>query len=325
MHVIKKANKAIYPFIFDVNYGQMTSINCYLYDNGESLTLIDGGILRGPYVEFFEKQLAQYGFTYESIDQIILTHHHEDHVGVINTILARKKVPIYAHCLAIERLQFDEMYLSKKLKFFVQLYNEYGCFNEASDRLQKLKNTLEKSSVVKIQEEIIPLRGGDQVAGLTVFDVPGHSPDSILLLDTETKWTFSGDLVFRYGTSNALIDFDDNMTLLPTVFQQRESLKSFQQLDISLVLPGHNLLFEDYQDVAQFYIDRIEKKCNRLVDAVQNGYDTAFKLAVALYGEKATTQFSLVMSEVIGYLLYAESQNLITRHSKDGHYYFYAN
>ena len=325
MHVIKKANKAIYPFIFDVKYGQMTSINCYLYDNGESLTLIDGGILRGPYIDFFEKQLAQYGFTYESIDQIILTHHHEDHIGIINTVLARKKVPIYAHHLAIERLQFDETYLANKLKFFVQLYNEYGCFEEASDRLQKLKKTLENSNAVKIQEEIIPLHTGDQVAGLTVFDVPGHSPDSILLLDAETKWAFSGDLVLKYGTSNALIDFDNNMTLLPTVFQQRESLKNFQQLDISLVLPGHNLPFEDYQEVAQFYIERIEKKCSRLVDAVQNGCDTAFKLAVALYGEKATTQFSLVMSEVIGYSLYAESQNLISRHSKDGQYYFYAN
>lgn len=309
--IFTSGNKTVYPFIFDVDYGAMKSINCYIIDDGHTKILIDGGIARDPYYEFFTAQLTTYGLSYDCIDTIILTHHHEDHIGIVNEVLAIKEVPIYAYNSAIERLQFDEAYLKNKLLFFEQLYKDYGCYDKARDRLDKLKQTIQNGKHKKINANIIPLYVGDIVNGLEVIHMPGHSPDSILLYDNETKWAFSGDLVFKYGTSNALIDFDKNKALLPTVQQQMNSLRKCQQLSISMMFPGHQLPFADYVEVTQFYIDRIEQKCHRLVAAIREGNTTVLELAYAIYGEKTDQVFSLVMSEVIGYVMYAQRKGYI--------------
>lgn len=319
-----KGNKTVYPFIFDVDYGAMKSINCYIIDDGHTKILIDGGIAREQYFEFFKTQLTNFGLSFDSIDVIILTHHHEDHTGIVNEVLSVKEVPVYAYYSAIERLQFDEPYLKNKLVFFEQLYKDYGCYDKARDRLNKLKKTIQNGKRKKINTNIIPLYDGDIVYGLEVMHMPGHSPDSILLYDADTKWAFSGDLVFKYGTSNALIDFDENMTLLPTVQQQLHSLRKCQQLSISMMFPGHQLPFADYVEVTQFYIDRIMRKCERLVAAIRDGYTTVLELAYAIYGQKTDLVFSLVMSEIIGYVVFAQSKDYIKTVKGESGYTFEA-
>ena len=45
-------------------------------------------------------------------------------------------------------------------------------------------------------------------------------------------------------------------------------------------------------------------------------------LAKYIYGLKAELQFPLVMSEIIGYLYYAELKGLILKYKEDGFWHF---
>ena len=315
-------SKTVYPIIFEVNYGTMKSINCYLFDDGNSLTLIDAGIDLPEFHHFFEGKLNEFGFTYSSIDQILLTHHHEDHVGVVNKILSYKEVPVYAHERAIERLYFDHTFLTNKLHFFQGLYQDYGCVDEAADRLKKLQQTIEVGHFNKIKTTVIPLKEGDFVMGMQVFEVPGHSPDSILFYDQETQWCFSGDLAFKWGTPNALIDFSGELQLLPTVSQQQQSLLKIKELEISCMFPGHQETFEDYVAVLQYSLDRIEKKCSRVVEAVANGHTDVMSIAYAIYGKRVEKLFHLILSEIIGYTELAIKRGVITQQLINGQWTF---
>ncbi|MFF5993161.1 MBL fold metallo-hydrolase [Lysinibacillus sp. KU-BSD001] len=322
-NVITIGTKAVYPIIFEVDYGQMKSINCYLYQQGESLTLIDAGIDLPAFREFFEQKLKEYGFTIDDIDQILLTHHHGDHIGLVNHIVKQKQVPLYAHHVAIERLQLTEAYQLRKRQFFHQLYEEYASLELAGPRLKKMEQTYQNTEALKINAPIIAFSDGDTVCGLQVMEVPGHSPDSVLFYDSETKWLFVGDLVLYTGTTNALIDHDEQLNLLPTVMQYRQSLEKCLQLDTSVIYAGHQQSFSNLSEIVEKNLQRIDFKLARIVRKVAEGHKTALDLAKAIYGDRMKREFPLIMSEIIGYVTYAEMQGMVEKKNNDGQWEFF--
>lgn len=40
--------------------------------------------------------LSHLGLSIHDIDQIVLTHHHTDHTGLLNRVLDRHPIPVYA-------------------------------------------------------------------------------------------------------------------------------------------------------------------------------------------------------------------------------------
>jgi glyoxylase-like metal-dependent hydrolase (beta-lactamase superfamily II) len=320
--VIKAGKKAVYPILYEVHYGQIKSINCFLYKNGDTLTLIDAGIDLPAFHDFFHEKLTEYGFTIHDIDQILLTHHHGDHTGVINSILSQKIVPIYAHYLAIERLHLTKEFQLKKRDFFIQLYKNYGCLHLADQRLAKLEKTLQESEQLRINTDIIPLQDGAIVGDFQVKAVPGHSPDSILFYDPETKWLFAGDLVLYTGTTSALVDHDKEGQLLPTVMQYKQSLESCLLYNTNVVFAGHQQPFDNLQEIVQKNLNRIDFQLRRIAEKIAEGNETALAIAFAIYGERTEKEFSIVLSEIISYTLFAEMAGLVTKEMHEDGWHF---
>ncbi|MEK4426714.1 MBL fold metallo-hydrolase [Solibacillus sp. FSL K6-1523] len=305
--------KQVYPIIFEMNYGQLSSINCYLYKHGSKLTLIDAGLDIPEYRNFFEAQLAAYGFQIGDIDQILLTHHHEDHIGLVNYIIQQHQIPVYAYTLALPRLYFTEEYQIQKKTFFERLYKQYGCEEVAQQRLLKMQQTMKNSNQLKIKGTITALDHHDMLDDLQVIAVPGHSPDSIMFYDQQAKWLFVGDLVMYKGTTNALIDHDDEGQLLPTVMQYKNSLELCLKYDVRTVFAGHQQVFSDLPEIIQKNLARIEYKLNRLTKKVTEGNETILQLASAIYGERINKEMTLILSEIIGYTMYAERMGEVKR------------
>lgn len=323
MKLFEKNYKKVYPVIFPVQYGQLKSINCYLYDNGECLSLIDAGIRTPEQKEYFLHVLKEFKLTIQDIDYILLTHHHEDHVGLVNDILKEKEIPIYAHPLAICRLHFDEEFLSNRITFFTTLYDEYGCLHIGKPRLEKLQQTLFNREQLKIQSDIIPLTEGNRILGLDVVEVPGHSPDSIIFYDKDVEWQFAGDLVLEKSSTNAIIDFDQHLNLLPTVAQYEQSLMKCKTLETDWLFPGHQAPFGQHELEIEQKLSRIKRKEQRVIEIIEKGYSTTKEIGRKMYGRKLETQVSLVLSEVIGYLRYAEDRGNIKKVMKNGEWHFY--
>ena len=321
-NIYEVGNKKVYPLMFEVNYGQMQSLNSYLYDNGEQLILIDACINMPECNEFFDRQLKEYGLSVEQIDLILLTHHHGDHVGQVNRLLQVKNIPIYAHHASIERLTLEESYLEKRKTFFYKMYNDYGCLDLGKKQLERLKNSAQNNKEIKISAPIHSLYNGDEIAGLKVIEVPGHSPDSIIFYDAETKWQFAGDLVLNPGSTNALIDFDEQLELLPTVAQYEQSLKICREIDTSIIFPGHQPPFDSHEHVINKKLQRIQQKSERVVEIVKKGHHLTKDIAYQMYREKLEKSFGLVMSEVIGYLEYCVSNDKLTKTKQNDEWYF---
>ncbi|SOB91990.1 glyoxylase-like metal-dependent hydrolase (beta-lactamase superfamily II) [Ureibacillus xyleni] len=319
---ITQNNKIVYPIIFPIKYGAMKSINCFLYNDGSTLTLIDGGLNTPEFVDFFEQSLRRYKLSIEDIDQIFLTHHHEDHIGVVNSILSKRQIPIFAHDKAIPRLRFEKEFLTNKIHFFKKIYEEYGCLHLSANRFERMNQTLRKRNELSILGDIQSVNEGDRIGDCKVIEVPGHSPDSIIFYDESVGWQFAGDLLLENLSTNALIDFDDNLQLLPTVSQYENSLQKSLKLSTSWVFAGHENLFQNHTLEIQKKLQRMQKKETRIIEAVEKGYHITMDIAEALYGKRVKKEFIFIISEVIGYLEYAISRGKLEKRMENGQWYF---
>ena len=67
-------------------------VNCYLIEDGNRMTLVDGGL------PGFRRQLDEYlrsrGRSVADIDAVILTHAHSDHVGIVEGVRTDAPAPV---------------------------------------------------------------------------------------------------------------------------------------------------------------------------------------------------------------------------------------
>ena len=66
--------------------------NCYYIGNGETGLLIDAGI--GP--RTIKKRLLEYGITIDSVEFVLVTHDHIDHINGLGMVAEKFSKPVYA-------------------------------------------------------------------------------------------------------------------------------------------------------------------------------------------------------------------------------------
>lgn len=123
---IKKKSRSIYPIIVPTSYGNVGTINSYILNDGDSLSLIDAGINTNKYKDALTMTLSENGYQINDLSRILLTHHHEDHVGLVNWILQRNDIPVYAHHEAIPRLMVEQEFLVMRKKFLLNYTYRWG-------------------------------------------------------------------------------------------------------------------------------------------------------------------------------------------------------
>ncbi len=103
------------------------------------------------------------------IDQIVLTHHHEDHSGNINHVIRQHDAPAFASAQTIELMKDPP-----KISFAQHL--SWGKY-EPSDQLKPISKRVETDHY-----------------SFDVIPVPGHATDMIALHEPDEGWLFAGDL-----------------------------------------------------------------------------------------------------------------------------------
>ena len=319
--MIKTGNKTVYPIIFPSDYSGLGSINCYVYQNGEDYTLI-AGIKNEEFEQFFYQQLKEYNIEIHQITRIILTHCHNDHIGVVNQITSEYPIPVYASEMAIPRLKCEDDYLQQKLTFYYGLYEQYGVPEFARERMAKMENTLHNKEHVMISPQILKLEDGQEIGGLRVVSAPGHSPDSICLFDEETGWLFAGDFLLATGMTNALIDHDDSGDITNPISQYIDSIEKMKAYNVHTVFAGHKEIYDSLNEVMEKSLSKIEYKLHKVVSQISDGHHTAKQLGEAIYGARFAKYFTFIISEIIGLTLLAEQRGLIVRELRGGEWCF---
>lgn len=299
----------------------LQTINFYLIKFENSLILVDAGIAREDFYESLLHTLRQHGLTLSDITEIILTHNHGDHVGLVNYITKQHHVPVYTHSEAFPRLKRDPEFFHMRTNFFAKLYEEMGCGDEGKEQVAYLREAMEKNKHQAIEADLFPVKMSH--FGFQTIHTPGHAPDHIALYHDVTKELFAGDLLIKHISSNALIEPDQNGRRIQTLLQHIQSMEKIKKLPVTCTYSGHGEQIVDTKQLIDRRFHGIERKANHIKKLlIEEKRLTAADLAKSYYKELYEKQFSLVMSEIIGHLDYLEEKKEVIKERINGVWYY---
>ena len=151
---------------------------------------------------------VKHTFAHQPIEQIALTHWHEDHSGNAQTLQELSNAPIYAHPITEQKIRNGFDILPYEKYFFGKIRPVLG-------EIRPMPALLETSHYQ-----------------LTPIFTPGHSADHYVLLEKKRGWLFSGDLFV--GVKIKVFRKAEN------IHQQIASIQRVLQEDFEIVFCGHS-------------------------------------------------------------------------------------
>lgn len=295
-------------------------VHVYLL-KGDTLSIIDAGVKTNEGWEALKTQLNELGYTPNDVEQIILTHHHPDHIGLIEAFPRAETMA--AHRNADLYLTRDETFFTEYEKFFQQFLAACGVSDELMPGPGELGGTLKFAGEGKLTDT---LDEGDTLPGhddWQVIETKGHAQSHLSFFRESDGAFIAGDHLLHHISPNPLLEAPIGSDVRPKpMLQYRNNLQKCQSLDVQMVYPGHGRIFSDVNDVISVSLQKQEKRAEKVYAFLQEKAQTPFELCQQLFPKQYENQLNLTMSETIGQLDYLENEGLVTKILKNGVYVY---
>ena len=295
-------------------------MNCYLIE-GDRLTLLDCGVDWEDGLEALESGLRDVGFQPASIDRLVVTHLHPDHVGMAPRLSERWHCEIVMHERSVDR---------------IPRYNDTAGFAESIRGLARrhgVPETMRPGFVdVATRAPFMPLmRDPDQVVAdgdripitdsrwLDVLHTPGHEASHICLRDSLTGILFSGDHVLPRITPVIMVD-DEGSDVLGDYLA---SLQRLVDLEVGLTYPAHGGIVEHGARRAEQISLHHDRRLSGMLDVVSLAPTTAWEVMIESYRPNLNSiEQRLALRETVSHLEHLRTRNEVTSFP-EGELWFY--
>ncbi|SDY08589.1 Glyoxylase, beta-lactamase superfamily II [Evansella caseinilytica] len=281
-------------------------VNCYLI-RGEALVLVDTGPKTTEAREALRRQLAENKVSAEDIDLVILTHHHPDHIGLLEEFPPKTKV--HAHPKVRPWLKAEDLFFKQARLFYHDLYMTHGVPVSLIALIEKQNaNYLRFASAGNVDVELTERSVIDGLEGWSVLETPGHAQSHISLYREADGVMLAGDHLIEHISSNAIIEppYDGESTRPKTLLQYRNSLKKCRH--VKTAYSGHGKEVIAPRNLIQARLAEQEKKAAQFKALMGDQPVTCYDLCVRKYDHVVQKQPALTISETLGHLDLLEEQ-----------------
>lgn len=284
---------------------QVGDVHAYLL-KGDRLSLVDAGVKTEEAWEAFVQQLKDIGYRPEDIEQVILTHHHPDHMGLVERLT--NVDAIAGHPKLKPWLEREEAYFDRYEQFFKSMYDESGVPERFFPLLKGLRKTLKWTSEGKLTHELVE---GDRLPGhdeWVTIETPGHAQSHISFLRDEDGAFLGGDHLLAHISPNPLLEppFEAGEERPRPLLQFRHSMEKLMDRKIGTVYPGHGDVFDHAHELIPERLKKQEQRAEKVLAMFNDGSLRAYDVCKRLFPKHIESQFGLTMSETIGQLDYLE-------------------
>jgi glyoxylase-like metal-dependent hydrolase (beta-lactamase superfamily II) len=297
-------------------------VNLYLLE-GSPLTLIDCGPNWPDAYHALVSGLQALGYQLRDLEQLIITHHHIDHLGMAGRIVEESGAQIVAHRRCAPYLETPPQTRERFRRFFDQLAHANGIPAEMLATQERGYTWLHQFSTppVKVKRA---LEEGDWVeAGdvrWRVYHTPGHAGDLICLYEPNEHILLASDHLILTISSNPLVEppeveGEPRPHRLP---QYIHHLQRIAALDIRVAYSGHG---EPVSDVAGLVAERValhRKRADHILSFFNGDAYHLWDVTEKLFGHIALHEKFLAISEALGHLDLLEDEGKLARETRDG-------
>jgi glyoxylase-like metal-dependent hydrolase (beta-lactamase superfamily II) len=279
-------------------------VNCYLIDD-DPLTLVDTGPNSGKALDELQRQLEELGHPLESIELVILTHQHLDHLGLAEIVSERSGAEVAAIDVAVPFFENFADDAERDDQYAAALMRAHGISEDMVVALRSVSRSFRGwGSHARITR---PLHDGERLElrdrALEVQHRPGHSPSDTLFWDPDRSILIAADHLLGHISSNPLLSrpLDGSEERPKALLTYLESLARTRELPAEIVLTGHGDPVTNHRELIDERFAMHARRAEKIYALIAEQPRSAHEIAQSLWGNVAVTQAFLTLSEVIGH------------------------
>lgn len=299
-------------------------VNVYLIES-EKLTLVDTGPKTDEAWESLKRQIHALGFQVSDIEQVVLTHHHPDHVG-LSDYFKEQNVRFISMAYNLPWLKKDPAFFEHHDAFYLTVYREMGIEKFHKKAMETVRGYLNYSCTIEID---VVVEEGDAIDGLpgwTVVETLGHAQGHLSLLREADGVMIGGDHLIKHISSNALIEPPPigEKERPKTLLQYRESLMKVIDRNVTKVYAGHGKPVEHPKELVHLRLLKQEERADDILNMISHDALTGFEICQKLFPTIFLKELGLTMSETLGHLDLLKRDDRLKVEEKEGVLYFKA-
>ena len=275
-------------------------VNCYLI-NADPVTLVDAGINTPQAQNALLLGLEEAGVFPEAIQQILITHAHPDHYGLVGFLQERSGATVYFPRREIARVR------DKQMLFEVgRLLLEAGMPLELLFKMDQQRKAGPKPGID--HDEVVPIDEGHTFEfadfSLTTLHMPGHTGGHVVFHEPESHTLFAGDQLLPGVSPNPLLEpsLDEPGERRRSLKEYLASLERMETLGLQLAYPGHGDPVTDPNELIRSTIEHHLKRKVQVAGYLSDEPKTVYAIAGEVYPDVRGYDVFLAVSEVVAHL-----------------------
>ncbi|WP_462412120.1 MBL fold metallo-hydrolase [Neobacillus sp. Marseille-QA0830] len=281
-------------------------VNVYLL-KGDCLTLVDAGPKTKEAWEALTRQLQELHLTPKDIEQVVLTHDHPDHAGMLDFF--PDSLEVLGHPLNERWIHPTESFFQQLEDFSDFLFQRAGLPQEFSSYGANFKKMLKYSCSRSLTGL---LTEGMRTSGLPdwqVIETPGHAQSQIGLFREKDGILIGGDVILAHISPNPLLEppVPGETERPKPQLQHNRSMQKLLAYPLQMVYTGHGDEVFNLKELVEERLVSQHERAMKVNGWLKKEQLTAFEICRRLFPAAYKRQLFLTLSETVAQLDYLAS------------------
>lgn len=276
-------------------------VNSYILPGSGGYTIIDPGPHTPENEDEWTRALRDLGISFSDVKDVVLTHHHPDHLGCSGWIQQQAGCNVWMSERSYQESQLMWGPESGMNSDLTALFRSQGMPEEWAGQMEVHMNGFVPQITPQPEVSWIPDAEPFAMGGREWLPVEtaGHAPGHLSFHDPESGILLCGDAV--------LPQISPNVSLMPG--SDPEPLQSFLQgllklknLEVSTAYPGHRNPFQHFQERIVALLLHHEERLMKIERLLADAPATGFELCISLFGSRlGIHQMRFAMCETLAH------------------------